>query len=189
MGAAAREPGEQMRADDFPISVVELIQQAAWRFPERTALVLPDERLSYADLAIVAAFLLLVHYIIIFLNLRPALGGGGVALRFIGVGLLAYLLTGLVDAVTSIRGVAVATEFTLLDAAQAQIAAYGAATFILLGALYFAVPHPRPSLGFKRARDGPLGAVDRRTAGERDRAGRRRLDPKQGSCGRPHGLR
>ena len=39
-----------MRADDFPISVVELIQQAAWRFPERTALVLPDERLSYADL-------------------------------------------------------------------------------------------------------------------------------------------
>jgi acyl-CoA synthetase (AMP-forming)/AMP-acid ligase II len=39
-----------MRADDFPISVVELIQQAAWRFPERTALVLPDERVSYADL-------------------------------------------------------------------------------------------------------------------------------------------
>lgn len=93
-----------------------------------------------SSLAIVSAFLLLVHYFIIFLNLRPAWGGGGVALRFIGVGLLAYLLTGLVDAVTSVRGVAVATEWTLLDAAQAQLAVYGAATFILLGAIYFAVP-------------------------------------------------
>ena len=39
-----------MRAGDFPISVAELIQQAARRYPERTALVLPDERVSYADL-------------------------------------------------------------------------------------------------------------------------------------------
>ena len=85
------------------------------------------------------SFVLLVHYIVVFLNLRPACTAVGGA-RFIGVGLLAYVLGGLLDAATSIRGVAVVTEWTLLDAAQSQLALYGAATFILIGALYFAVP-------------------------------------------------
>ncbi len=90
--------------------------------------------------AIVTTFVLLVHYFIVFLNLRPALSGGGIALRFIGVGLLAYVLGGALDAITALRAVAASVQFTYFSAAQTQLALYGGISLMLLGALYFALP-------------------------------------------------
>jgi cytochrome c oxidase cbb3-type subunit 1 len=90
--------------------------------------------------AIVAATLLLAHYLIVFLNLRGAFAGGSLAVRFIGFGLGAYFLGGVLDAITSMRAVAVVTEFTYCDEAMRQLAYYGAASMILYGVLYFALP-------------------------------------------------
>jgi len=94
-----------------------------------------------SSLAIVTAFVLLVHYFIIWLNLRSAWsGGGGTALKFIGLGLFAYLLSGLFDAITATRGVAELTQFTLIDTAQVELGVVAGISLLLTGALYFAVP-------------------------------------------------
>ena len=55
-------------------------------------------------------------------------------------GLAAYALGGLVDAVTSMRGVALLTQFTHFDSAQQQLAFSGGISLMLFGAVYFAVP-------------------------------------------------
>jgi cytochrome c oxidase cbb3-type subunit 1 len=93
-----------------------------------------------SSLAIVTAFVLLVHYFIVWLNLRPAWSGGGTSLKFIGLGLFAYLLSGLFDAVTATRSVAELTQFTLLDQAQVELGVVAGISLLLTGALYFAVP-------------------------------------------------
>lgn len=93
-----------------------------------------------ASVAIVSCALLLFHYFVVFLNLRGAFGGGGTALKFISFGLAAYLLGGLVDAITAFRDVALVTQFTHFDAAQQQLALYGGFTLILFGAIYYAIP-------------------------------------------------
>jgi cytochrome c oxidase cbb3-type subunit 1 len=93
-----------------------------------------------ASIAIVASVTLLFHYLIVILNLRDAFGGGGIALKFIAFGLAAYVLGGIVDAVTSMRGVALLTQFTYFDAAQQQLAFAGGISLLLYGAVYFAVP-------------------------------------------------
>jgi cytochrome c oxidase cbb3-type subunit 1 len=90
--------------------------------------------------AIGAAVVLLFHYIVVVLNLRTGFSGAGISLRFISFGLAAYALGGLLDAVTAVRGVAVVTQFTHFDEAQGQLALQGAATMMLFGALYFALP-------------------------------------------------
>ena len=93
-----------------------------------------------ASVAIVSCTLLLFHYFVVFLNLRGAFGGGGTALKFISFGLAAYLLGGVVDAITAFRDVALVTQFTHFDVAQQQLALYGGFTLILFGAIYYAVP-------------------------------------------------
>lgn len=93
-----------------------------------------------ATVAIVTSWVLLVHYAVVFLNLRPAFRGAGLPLRFIAFGLVAYVLGGLLDAVTALRSVAVTTQFTFFDQAQMQLALYGGISFLLFGALYFALP-------------------------------------------------
>jgi cytochrome c oxidase cbb3-type subunit 1 len=54
--------------------------------------------------------------------------------------LLAYVLGGILNAVTSMRAVAVITQFTFFDQAEQQFALYGAVSMMLFGVLYFAVP-------------------------------------------------
>ncbi|HEY3757910.1 MAG TPA: cbb3-type cytochrome c oxidase subunit I [Opitutaceae bacterium] len=107
-----------------------------------------------SSIAIVSTFLLIVHYVIVALNLRPSFGGGGTALKFIALGVFAYLIEGFVDAITSVRGVAVATQFTYFDLAQTELALYGGITLLLFGSIYFAVPRitgrPWPSAGLIR---------------------------------------
>jgi cytochrome c oxidase cbb3-type subunit I len=92
------------------------------------------------SLAVVSCALLLFHTLVVFLNLRGAFTGGGIALKFIGFGLAAYILGAGVDALTSFHGIALHTQFTLFDEAQRQLALYAAATTMLFGGVYFALP-------------------------------------------------
>lgn len=92
------------------------------------------------SVAAVSCLLLLFHPFVVLLNLRCAISGRTVALRFISFGVVAYAIGTIVDAVTSFRGVAVHTQFTHFDEAQRQMALYAAASMILCGGAYYAVP-------------------------------------------------
>lgn len=90
--------------------------------------------------AIVAVTVLLLHYAIVFMNLRAAWGVRGTAAGFVRFGVLAYLLVGVFDAITAFRGVAVETQFTFVTTALEQLALYGSLSMIFFGAIYFMVP-------------------------------------------------
>lgn len=92
------------------------------------------------SLAIASCSLLVFHYVVVLLNLRGAIGGGGTVLNLTAFGLIAYVLGGFADAFTSIRGFAVITQFTFFTQAQQQLALYGGISMLLFGALYFALP-------------------------------------------------
>jgi cytochrome c oxidase cbb3-type subunit 1 len=92
------------------------------------------------SLAVVSCAMLLFHTLVVLLNLRGAYSGSGTALKFIAFGLTAYVLGAVVDALTSFHGIALHTQFTLFDEAQRQLALYGAATTMLFGGIYFALP-------------------------------------------------
>ena len=89
---------------------------------------------------LVAAYLVLFHYVIVALNLRGALSGSGNALAFIKYGLVAYLGVGVADALFSLRGLAENAQFTLVFTAVDQLGLQGALSMILFGALYYMVP-------------------------------------------------
>jgi cytochrome c oxidase cbb3-type subunit 1 len=103
------------------------------------------------SLAVVSCALLLFHTIIVFLNLKGAAFGGTVSSKFMTIGLAAYILGAAVDALTSFHGIALHTQFTLFDEAQKQLALYGAATTILFGGIYFALPRITGKAWFSRA--------------------------------------
>lgn len=91
-------------------------------------------------LAVVGSIVLLVHYGIVGANLRILWGVQGTSAGFIRLGLIAYLLTGIFETLTSFRGVAVETQFTFLDVAIQQLALYGGLTMLFFGTIYFMVP-------------------------------------------------
>ena len=93
-----------------------------------------------SSLAIVSCSLLVFHYLIVLLNLRAVIGGGGSVHKLTAFGLLAYVVGGFADSVTSIRSLAVITQFTYFTQAQQQLALYGGLSMMFFGALYFAVP-------------------------------------------------
>jgi cytochrome c oxidase cbb3-type subunit 1 len=93
-----------------------------------------------ATIAIVSTALLLFHYAVTAINLRGAFFQRSISLKFVSIGLLAYVLGGLVDAVTSLRSFAVSTQFTWFTQAQTQLALTGAFSLIAFGAIYFLVP-------------------------------------------------
>jgi cytochrome c oxidase cbb3-type subunit 1 len=93
-----------------------------------------------STMGIVTSFLLLFHYFVVVLNLRVVIGGTGTVLKFVRFGLVAYVLGGVLDALTSFRSVAVETQFTLLVSAQQQLALYGGISMIFFGAITFMVP-------------------------------------------------
>jgi cytochrome c oxidase cbb3-type subunit I len=92
------------------------------------------------SVAVVSCALLLFHTFVVLLNLRGAFTGNGIALKFIAFGLAAYLVGALVDALTSFHSVAAHTQFTYFDDAQKQLALYGAASTLLFGGIYYALP-------------------------------------------------
>jgi cytochrome c oxidase cbb3-type subunit 1 len=90
--------------------------------------------------AIGSCSLLLFHYFMVVLNLRHAFRGGSAALRFIAFGILAYVIGGSADAITSLRFVAKTIQFTHFMEAQQQLALYGGVSMLFFGAIYFLVP-------------------------------------------------
>lgn len=93
-----------------------------------------------SSIAIVSCGLVLFHHLIVFFNLREVFStGGSTVLKFLAVGLFAYLLGGLADAVFSARGLAQFTQFTYFQLAQSQLA-LGAFSMILFGAIYYMGP-------------------------------------------------
>ena len=90
--------------------------------------------------AVVALALLLFHYFVVALNLRIAFKTSGTAIKFIRIGLVAYLLGGALDLYTAFRGVAVSTQFTFLTTAFEQLGAYGALSMMFFGGIYYMVP-------------------------------------------------
>jgi len=93
-----------------------------------------------STVGVVAAGLLLFHYLIVFLNLRIVTSSEGNAARFIRFGIMVYLLVGLLDMITSFRVVAVQTQFTFLATALEQLGLYGALSMMFFGAIYYMVP-------------------------------------------------
>lgn len=91
-------------------------------------------------MAVVSASLLLFHYLVLGLNFRIALQSGGTAVRFIRFGLIAYLLAGLAELLTSFRGVALSTQFTFIAPAIEQLGLYGGVSMLFFGAIYYLVP-------------------------------------------------
>jgi len=89
---------------------------------------------------IVTTGLLIFHYLAVFLNLRDVFSLRGAVPRFIAFGLMAYLIGAVGDFLTAFHGVALTTHFTYVEAAQRQLALYGAASMMLFGGLYYALP-------------------------------------------------
>ncbi len=109
-----------------------------------------------ATIGIVSCQVLVFHYLIVAINLRGAFTGrGSTALSLVAYGVTAYLLGGLVDAVVSLRAIAVTTQFTWVTQAQTALALYGAFSLIAFGVIYFLVPRianqPWPSAPLVRA--------------------------------------
>jgi cytochrome c oxidase cbb3-type subunit 1 len=95
-----------------------------------------------ATTGIIASVLLLFHYLVVTVNLGRVFDAarGSMALRFVAVGVLAYVLGGTLNAVTAVRAVAKLTQFTFFSVAQTQLLLGGAFTFIIFGAIYFLTP-------------------------------------------------
>jgi cytochrome c oxidase cbb3-type subunit 1 len=93
-----------------------------------------------ATVAVVAAVVLLVHYLMVGVNLSISWGVKGTSLSFIRFGLFAYLLSGLFDAIFSFRETALQTQFTFAEVAFQQLALYGGISMIFFGAIYYMVP-------------------------------------------------
>ncbi len=89
---------------------------------------------------VVACSLMIFHYSIVFLNLRVVTASVGNAAQFIRLGLIAYLLVGLLDMITSFRFVAEQMQFTFLASALQQLGLYGAISMIFFGCIYFMMP-------------------------------------------------
>lgn len=93
-----------------------------------------------ATMAICSACLVLFHHLIVFFNLRGVFcSGGSTTLKFAALGFGAYLLSALVDATFSVRGLALITQFTYFQQAQWQLS-LAAYSLIVIGALYYLVP-------------------------------------------------
>jgi cytochrome c oxidase cbb3-type subunit 1 len=93
-----------------------------------------------ATMAVVTLSLLVFHYLVVFLNFRLAFQTQGTAIKFIRIGVIAYLLGGVFDLITSFRGIAVSTQFTFVATALEQLGLYGALSMMFFGAIYYMVP-------------------------------------------------
>jgi cytochrome c oxidase cbb3-type subunit 1 len=90
--------------------------------------------------AIVSCMFVLFHTMVVFLNLRGAIGAAGNTLSFISWGLIAYTLGALLDSIFALRSIGNFIQFTHVVTAQQQLALYGGLSMILFGGIYFAVP-------------------------------------------------
>lgn len=93
-----------------------------------------------ATLAVVAGSLVLFHTLMVFLNLRIVSASTGTAAKFIRFGLGAYIVVGLLEVLTSFRGIALHSQFTFWATALEQLGLYGGISMLFFGAIYYMVP-------------------------------------------------
>jgi len=92
-------------------------------------------------LSIAAAAVVLMHFWIVWLNVRGVFAtGGSVVLKFAAFGFASYLLVGIADAVFSLRSVARVTQFTYMQDALTALALIGSITLIFFAAIYYIAP-------------------------------------------------
>lgn len=91
-------------------------------------------------IAVIGGALLLFHYVVVALNFRIVMGAEGTAIRFVSFGLVAYLVNGLLEIISSFRAAAVHTQFTFFATALDELALYGAVSMLFFGAIYYMVP-------------------------------------------------
>jgi cytochrome c oxidase cbb3-type subunit 1 len=108
-----------------------------------------------ATIAITASVMVLFHYLIVFLNLRSMFRlAGSTVLFLLMIGLAAYLVGGVVDAVFATRALAKVTQFTYFQQAQQQLH-LGAFSLVMFATLYFMAPRLAgaawPSIALLRA--------------------------------------
>jgi cytochrome c oxidase cbb3-type subunit 1 len=99
--------------------------------------------------------MVLFHHLILFLNLRGLFRlTGSTVLFLLTVGIAAYLVSGLVDAVFATRALAKVTQFTYFQQAQQHLH-LGAFSLVMFGTLYFMAPRLAgaawPSISLLRA--------------------------------------
>jgi cytochrome c oxidase cbb3-type subunit I len=93
-----------------------------------------------------AAGMGLITIIAVALNVRRTLEGkcsrlmGHPALRFIGLGLIAFVLAGLANLVSALPGVSRVTQFTWFIVARDWLNAYGYFAMVLFGSVYYILP-------------------------------------------------
>ncbi|MEY3775822.1 MAG: hypothetical protein RLZZ129_2602 [Verrucomicrobiota bacterium] len=93
-----------------------------------------------STMAIANAWVVLFHHIIVFFNVRDVFRpGANTTLKFLALGVGAYLLSAVIDTAFSARALAVTTQFTHFQQAQTHLA-MGAVALILTGALYHMTP-------------------------------------------------
>jgi cytochrome c oxidase cbb3-type subunit 1 len=142
-GAQDQRPGDsELRFRDLWFLVIadHIRRLDRWPAPDRQPGAGVDSRAWQSSVV----GLVLFHHLIVFFNLREVFStGGSTVLKFLAVGLFAYLLGGLADAVFSAAGLAQFTQFTYFQQAQSQLA-LGAFSMILLGrSITWAAAHRR----------------------------------------------
>ncbi len=106
------------------------------------------------SVGVVASVLGIVPVVILAINFLSTLSVDGgwarswnsTTLRFVVVGVVSFLLFGLLAAVFSTRDLSAVLAFTSFAEGQVQLLTYGAATMVLFGASYFILPRLTGSL-------------------------------------------
>lgn len=137
-----------------PLAFWILIVVGAWTGP--SVLVNGPVPAWIPTLAIACSVVLLMHYWLVWLNLRGVFSpAGSVVLKFAAVGFGAYLLTGLAHAILPLRTVAAVVQFTYVQDAATALACLGAISLTFFAALYHIAPRlcgrAWPSAGLVRA--------------------------------------
>jgi cytochrome c oxidase cbb3-type subunit 1 len=97
-------------------------------------------------LSVVTTVLGLITVIAVFLNMRLTLEGkcllfmSNPSLKFIGFGLVSFLVGGLASAVTALPAVNQVTQFTWFTVAKGWLNFYGFFAMVIFGAIYYIVP-------------------------------------------------
>ena len=91
---------------------------------------------------ICATILLVLHYLVVTANFRSAFASAGrsQALRFVLIGVAAYVLLGGLETALALRAVAQYTQFTYLGEARFALLLFGVFSPVMFGVLYFLVP-------------------------------------------------
>jgi cytochrome c oxidase cbb3-type subunit I len=97
-------------------------------------------------LSVVTTVLGVITVIAVFLNMRRTLGGkcllfmSNPSLKFLGFGLVAFVIGGLARALTALPALSQVTQFTWFTIGKGLLDSYGFFAMVMFGAIYYIVP-------------------------------------------------